>query len=243
VTEEPSVIDVGNLQLSAWKTAAEVEESTLAARSAYNSVMMDCIAKRVQIEKDISILRAMEMALVSYRRSMSELEKERRRLQRRAVATVDAVTHAQWLYSGQHINPNNVKFVWIGLRYLITQAMLTEYSSEVSNAMSVNVPKKALKSGNFARPRDLSDTCEDAPEECTHIRNLMEWLADQSYMPRIGSSAMSVLGSVMCVLSGCMQKKLVVAEGRLKAANDELMTLRQQSWKTVNISTPPKTAS
>lgn len=238
MSDQSDSLDVARLQLDAVKTAADAEAQLLGARAAWNTAMMDLIGKRVQVEKDIALVRAMEAALVAYRRANAELETRRRQLERRAATISDAVKHAGWVERGEDLDPDNVRFVWIGFRCLLNHVSL---GTEAVTLPAV--PAEALTAGNFAHPRDPDDPCGRAPESCADPRRLIEWLADLSYMPRVGSPAVRALRDVGAALASHARQRLHALREELAGLNHELLALRQQSWQTVNFAAPPRTGA
>lgn len=228
-------LEAARLGLEACKTAADAEAQLLGARAAWNTAMVEAIAKRVQIEKDVALLRGMEAALVSYHRANAELERTRRRLERRAHAVAEAVQHAGWIERGEALDPNNVRFVWIGFRYLLAQSGLG-----ASAPVPPPVPPEALRAENFCHPRDPEDPCGNAPRNCREARALVEWLADLSYMPRVGSAALEALRGVGRSLADAAERRLGAIRTEIAALNADLLAIRQASWKTVNFSALPK---
>lgn len=221
--QQPSSLDVARLQLDALKTAADAETQLIGARSAWNTAMMDLIGKRVQVEKDIALVRGMEAALVAYHRANAELERQRRQLERRAAAISDAVKHAGWVERGEDLDAGNVRFVWIGFRCLLNHVHLGAAPATL--------------------PTIPDDPCGRAPSSCVDPRRLIEWLADLSYMPRVGSPALRALRDVGTALASQARQRLQALQEEWTRLNHELLALRRQSWQTVNFSAPPRTGA
>jgi hypothetical protein len=219
--------------LAGWEAAANHEFRLAELRMKWNTAAVDALGKLVKIEQDATKLRAMQIALVQYQRANADLLREIRQLQARVEMTHSAVKHAAWCERGEYLEPNNVRHVWVAFRWLLGQAAIL-------GAKLSTIPTRALNGNNYAMPRYPEQRVSPAPRNATHPRALVEWLADQNAMPRVGSLAAEAVATVMRDLAEAIKPHEAGMYSRLEAMRASLLAVQQAGWKTVDFDVGPK---
>jgi hypothetical protein len=235
MSDSPTFSDVADFSLDAWKTATNCETQLAASAIAWNTHVMDMVEKRVKVSRDITEIQAIQAALVTYHRANMELESERRQFARRAEHVTNAVNHAAWVFRGETINPDVVRDVWVGIRYLVGQADVAGAAAEINR---VAVGPDAYDATSWFHVRACEFMCLTYPG--VNVRQTIERAAINSCMPRCGSPAMAVFERLFSVLQKHAESRLSGLHVRATDLQRELLELRRQSWSTIDYSAAPK---
>lgn len=180
-----------------------------------------------QTEELLTVVREKQDLVHQMELDLAALNRLRYQVQQRSAVIRDMVGKVTAIRRGPHLDPEMLTLVWQGYDFFMNQVP----QDVLDKLMDEKVSPVAGAGSNFVLVRNRTVTCHDAPADCDNVLQLIDWIREMRYMPKVGTVAYREVTDAFASIGGAASPEIV----KLLDSLDAMQKRTYDAWQPVQL--------
>ncbi len=217
-----------------WKAMADYQIKFIDAVGNYKKNLAEADLTEAQAnyeqaktEELLTVVREKQDLVRQMELDLRNLNRLRYQAQQRSSLIHDMIVKVTMIRRGQHLDPDMLSLMWQGYDFFMKMTP----QKTLDELMDLQVDPAVKTGSNYALVRDRTINCHDVPPDCENMLQLLDWLHDMRYMPKIGNVAYRAITDAFGLIGGGGQAEI----DKLDKAFEEIKTNTYNAWGTLQL--------